>query len=288
LNPDNGSQIWKTVGHGIIETSPVVYGDKVIVGGINVSAFKVTDGSPVWHFKDSILSPTIYTSPALNSDKIYLGNVLFYYCLNAEDGLQVWKNQSTHGQNMSGAFPKIAGDKCYFGNSAGNLYGLNLSTGSEGLVINIGSAINITPEVDITNNRIYVGTQSANNSFRCYNLNGTELWKTNIGIVMSSPTLADNKIYVMGGSTFHCLSASDGSVQWTRTCRAGSVSKPVVLDGKVYFGDGDELLCLNASDGKLLWQYIAPGSPGFGSPTIVGNRLYVGTVDSKVYCFKID
>jgi len=112
------------------------------------------------------------------------------------------------------------------------------------------------------------------------------LWNyTTGGAVLSSPAVADGKLYVGSNDRkVYCLNASDGSSIWSYTTDGWVISSPAYADDKVYVGSDDrKLYCLNASSGSLIWSYMT-GNPVWSSPTVVNNKVYFGSYDARIYC----
>jgi polyvinyl alcohol dehydrogenase (cytochrome) len=148
-----------------------------------------------------------------------------------------------------------------------------------------------------------------------YDLNvntGSEVWKTNVGIaISSSPALANGLVYVAGSpllpSRVIALNQSTGAVVWNTTLRTtpgGIYSSPIVYNGNVYIGISNchsklpgcneqtkslvgEVDALNAENGNLVWRFVTGNSStdgGWGAgvwgsivvdPSL--NSIYFGT-----------
>lgn len=107
--------------------------------------------------------------------------------------------------------------------------------------------------------------------------------------VSSTPTVGFGNVYVGSWNGFViAIKQSTGSLKWkydTQSQGVGLVpgvsgSVTLTADGRALAGDAKGVLhCLNAKNGKLLWK-TALGDPAvdqvWGSPTIVGNRVYLG------------
>lgn len=109
-----GEKVWSYIfGHGAINASPVVDGDRIYAGHgepnftggqgsvICVDGAKVKDGKPelVWKV-DGIRVK--YASPLLHQNRLYVCNVVGeMFCLDAKDGKELWKYQ--YGQNTRGS-----------------------------------------------------------------------------------------------------------------------------------------------------------------------------------------
>jgi peptide/nickel transport system substrate-binding protein len=75
------------------------------------------------------------------------------------------------------------------------------------------------------------------------------------------------------------------SVQWNFTTGGAVVSSPAVADGRIYVGSDDgKVYCFNAYNGTLLWSALTLG-PVESSPTVVDGKVYVGSQDATLYCF---
>jgi outer membrane protein assembly factor BamB len=102
-------------------------------------------------------------------------------------------------------------------------------------------------------------------------------------------------------STFACLAVDPKAgkrVVWSKTTpylKLPTVSSPALADGKLVFGDGMHqtdgaiLHCLRA-DGMPVWQLPVPGTLVHleGSPTIAGNRVYLGGGAAGVLCIDLN
>jgi outer membrane protein assembly factor BamB len=116
------------------------------------------------------------------------------------------------------------------------------------------------------------------------------------GKVASSPAVVDGKVYI--GSEDHkwyCLDAYTGSKIWDFTTNYKVGASAAVVDGRVYTGaDDGNIYCLDANTGTKIWEAYAGGLfkhimmpqelQSRSSPIVVGDRLYAGALDGKVYC----
>ena len=120
------------------------------------------------------------------------------------------------------------------------------------------------------------------------------LWNYTMGgRVLSSPTVADGKVYVDSNDDYivYCLNASTGAHIWNYTTGSYLVSSPAVANGRVYVGSADmfevnsKIYCLNASTGAHIWNYTT-GSMVCSSPAVVDGKVYVGShsPDCRIYC----
>ncbi len=85
-------------------------------------------------------------------------------------------------------------------------------------------------------------------------------WRTNLGGKLSSPVVAEGRVYVaqVDAHTLHALDAASGDAVWSYTVGGRVDSPPTVYQGRVLFGSADGYVyCLRASDGSLIWKFRA-------------------------------
>ena len=197
-------------------------------------------------------------------------------CFDAFTGAQLWR---IDGLNV--AHPIVAYGKLYFA-TGGYLYCIGDSTTTKPWAF--GFAGNLEqPRVAIGQS----GPKDLSNPKWVYET-GDE--------VSSSPAVVDGKVYI--GSHDHnwyCLDAYTGKKIWNFTVGFRVMSSAAVVGGRVFTGaDDGYIYCINATTGAQIWKKDAGGlktniifpqewQPR-SSPIVVGNRLYVGALDGKVYC----
>ncbi len=143
IDTHNGRQLWRflTVGHGLknedfgydrraIIASPVVTGDKVIVGGRDGFLYAVdkTSGKELWRMDHKI--SWVISTVAVKGDIVVTGTSdgRFVQAIDLATGKQLWK---FHTHSTVWSSPVIDGDKVYVGSQEGVLFCLDLKTGSK-------------------------------------------------------------------------------------------------------------------------------------------------------------
>ena len=92
------------------------------------------------------------------------------------------------------------------------------------------------------------------------NLPLTEKWSVDLGGQLTSPVIADNRVYIASKDTHTvvALNARHGRKAWMFTANGEVDSPPTVHRGLVLFGSTDgHVYCLRASDGALVWRFRA-------------------------------
>ncbi|MBT6156289.1 MAG: PQQ-binding-like beta-propeller repeat protein [Planctomycetaceae bacterium] len=85
-------------------------------------------------------------------------------------------------------------------------------------------------------------------------------WDIKLGGRLTSPVIADGKVYVaqIDAHTITALNESSGQIDWRYTVGGRVDSPPSIVDGRVLFGSADgSVYCLRAADGELIWRYRA-------------------------------
>jgi outer membrane protein assembly factor BamB len=123
-----------------------------------------------------------------------------------------------------------------------------------------------------------------------------EAWRTSIGEgssdsrqLLARPIIADDKIYVMdANSNVSALEVKTGRSLW-RVSVAPSQDHGDAIGGGISFAAGrlyvttgyGEAIALNPRDGSFVWRQRLAG-PLRGAPTIVGDRVFMITVDNQL------
>ena len=104
--------------------------------------------------------------------------------------------------------------------------------------------------------------------------------------VTSTPTVGNGLVYATSWNGFVVAAKQkSGGIKWKYDTQSGTVngvqsSATLTADGRLIVGDSRSVVhCLAATSGKVLWK-AAIGDPAvdhiWASPTVVGNRVYVG------------
>ena len=87
-----------------------------------------------------------------------------------------------------------------------------------------------------------------------------QTWKIDIGGDLTSPIVADGKLFVAQKSnhTVHAIDTETGKQLWQFAAGGKVDSPPTWYNGCVYFGSADGYVyCLRASDGAVAWRFLA-------------------------------
>jgi outer membrane protein assembly factor BamB len=122
-------------------------------------------------------------------------------------------------------------------------------------------------------------------------------FKTN-GPITSSPIVINGTVYIGSqDKNYYAIDAYTGEKIWNFSTKLRVLSTPAVSGGKLYTGaDDGNIYALDAKTGAVVWSKdvggrwqglldygVLPTNQPRSSPVIIGNRLYVGALDGKVY-----
>jgi outer membrane protein assembly factor BamB len=135
----------------------------------------------------------------------------------------------------------------------------------------------------VANGRVFAGEgyhEDRDCRLYCIDLeSGRELWTfASTSHIESSPLVdRDRVIFGAGDDGIYCLEAASGKEVWHHPGRHVDLS-PWVESGLLFAGSGygdQAAICLAAKDGTPRWQSPLD-LPVWGSPLVIGNRLYLG------------
>jgi len=248
---NTGEMIWKQPAHYFI-----TYGVPV-----------VADGKIYVHTCDQAAGSTVagIQSPGFS-----------FTCFDAFTGQVIWRIP------INIAYPSIA---------YGNLYGI-----SGGTLYCIGERKDPWPTFEGKPGSYRVATRTSAPS----DISRPEWFFQADGPIVGSPVAADGKI-IFGSydENIYCIDAYSGTLLWKFKTGYRVSSTPAIVGGRVYTGaDDGYVYCIDANTGTQIWKKLAGGvTEGAlfrsmpqrrSSPVVVDNRIYVGAMDGKVYCFDTD
>jgi eukaryotic-like serine/threonine-protein kinase len=243
----------------------------------------------------------IWSSPAVVDDKVYIYSDLNLYCLNANNGDLIWKQN--HGGGTASS-PAVVNGRVYIGVNDGQIYCFDAVDGSLLWNSSIEGWTSSSPAV--ADGRVFIAGSSSL-GFYCFNAtNGALMWSWYApDSIESSPAVADGKVYFTSNDGYiYCFDAVgniDGSAKeiWNQsisnTAGGGLSSSPSVAYGNVYVGSNNgKLYCLDASNGNILYSYSTGDERISSSPAVANGTVYFGTSrnygydEAHVFCLNSD
>jgi outer membrane protein assembly factor BamB len=249
----NGALVWRhDIPHGKMASSPALFGDQVIVHGMDgtVWALDRRNGRVLWHRR--IGSP-IESSPVTWRGVDYFGTWAgTVYALDLRTHRIRWTYRS--GAKITSSASRV-GKTVYIGDYAGRLLALSARTGRLRFRGSVNGRIYGTPAVAA--GRIFVPS-STGNTLTAFSRRGVRRWTIHTGgYVYSSPAVWAGRVY-FGSYTgiLYCVSARNGRVLWSYSSGRPIYGSPVVVDGIVYFSNGyHRIYGLNARSGRNVFRF---------------------------------
>jgi outer membrane protein assembly factor BamB len=232
-------------------TAPVLADDKIFVAADGkIFAFDAKTGAKVWSHLSCSGEGTV--QPAVNKHRLFVadgGGDLAAY--DTATGAQIWCDDE--GGSITSA-PAVDAGTVYITNG-GDVVAVNQRNGFQHwrFTPNDFSPLTNTPAIA---DGIVVVT-GGDSVFALDAQNGQEIWRTDLGLQdnISAPSISNGLVYV-GGTELYALSESDGHIVWKNPAVGVNVTTPAIADNKVYVNSEDPEFGLHAFDaatGTLLW-----------------------------------
>ena len=171
----------------------------------------------------------------------------------------------------------------------GTLLALDRDTGEERWSIQVSQPIRSSPASD--GERVFFGCDDG--AVRGVNaITGNLLWTARTGAAVFANPIVIDSLVIVGSldSTVYAFHVQSGEIAWKyRT--SGMVYAPAAgFEHRVVVGTAHgDLLCLDTRTGRLLWSALGGDAGGVinAAPLIVGNIVYVGTLDKQLYALEL-
>ncbi len=272
LNALTGERIWRTRTGGAIESSPLVLNDTIYVGSFDrkIYCINATDGKKIWSQETG---NQIWGSPAYDDGFIYIGSIDGkMYCYWANNGTPCWNFSSNLASVKYGIYstPAIAKNRIVFGSEDNFVYCLDSATGeliwkfkANGFVYS-SPAINKN-KVFISNSEGMVGTEFREGYFFALPFDDPN----QDGVILPSEVIWSVKTHDFDGGSSPAVSTVSGKI--------------VVGSNELESGGIGKLYCLDEETGEKYWNFTINGDL-HGSPLIVNNKIYIGSLNGEFYC----
>ena len=232
----------------------------------------------------------IYCSPAVEKDKVFIGDDMGYLTAYAlKDGKALWRFQS--GKRIVGT-PAVSEGIVVFGSADCKIYGLTAQNGN--LLWTVETSEPVLGAVTIDNGTAYIG--ASDHTFRAINTcNGEIKWTfTGVkGYIETKPLVTDSKvIFGAWDNTLYALNKADGRELWkwtgglTRMHFSPAAVWPVAAEGKVFITDPQRAMtAIEIETGNTVWrtfQSMVRETIGLSED---GERIYSKTMNDSIVCY---
>jgi outer membrane protein assembly factor BamB len=277
-----GEEIWRYRSSGIHNgSSPVIVGNKVIVGDFDCNVYSVdfNSGRLIWKFKTG---GKIATTPVESEGIVYMGSQDgFLYALDLETGCEIWRFNTGDEIEATAAVYK---DRVFTGSFNGLIFCLDKKSGEEIWRFKTGGEIINSQPFLVENSVLYFG--SMDSYFYAVDVSGgKEIWRFRTGKYGNSGVgvSCEGKLYIAcRDGIVYALDQKTGEESWRfRTSDAMVWQKPVVTDKNIFVGSEDGNLYALNLEGKEVWRLNT--GVLYTTPLLYKGILYQGSGDCHLY-----
>lgn len=289
--------LWRFRTGQLNRSTPVVADGTVYVGSNdgNLYALDAVTGALRWSFHTA---GALDSSPAYAQGRVYFtGGDGDVYALEAARGRRLWTFHAGPTRaardprwDFYQSSPVVADGVVYVGSGDGHVYALDAANGTRRWAFETDGRVRASPA--LAGGVVYVGSMGGT-LYALDARDGRARWTFKtvgnadfpLGEIQSSAAVADGMVYFGSrDGSLYALDALTGAKRWSLADRQGAwvISSPAVAGGIVYFGTSDSHLvrAVDAASGAPKWTFDARGRV-FASPTVVGDRVYVGLCDTE-------
>ena len=230
------------------------------------------------------LGESVDSSPAVANGRVYVGaDNGFLYCLDADDGSELWR-AATGGAIVSS--PALGEGIVYVGSVDRCLYAFSITDGAQLWRVRTRKPVLAPPLVYA--GRVYFG--SMDGTFRCVDaIDGKPLWQLQASPI-SGAAAADTGGTVYFGDysgAAYALDAATGTQVWKAQLKGSIIAAPLSISGKIIVGVMGPtaltiekikyLVALDATTGAEAWSQFE-GSSVLHTPVADEKAVYFGIV----------
>lgn len=321
FDPQTGRRVWSNQLSSAVKASPTVSGDSIVAAAVNGETLcaGVIDGTVRWRTEiDEPLRPWIYLRPLIWEDKVFVGDVGRFACLDLGDGELVWAREDLGRRDnlTSHSHPVIAAGSLVlsFAAQVPDIWSLDPATGDtrwpkdaepESIYrldqLGIMQHLPRTPVsgfcADPDSEDFYV-IRLGSKIDRISAATGDVVWSSPLMGWFNPATpvvFGKHLLASVGTGSVWCFNRGDGSIEWKADFphdapiamgpyRDGGgllLASPVPVRDRILVALGDGRLVTLSSEGKIENQFHV-GVPITASPAIPGELVVVAAVDGML------
>jgi len=175
----------------------------------------------------------------------------------------------------------ISDGVAYVGSLDGNLYAVDLQTGTQKWTYKASDEIKSSPSV--YENAVYIGDEAGD--FHCVSTQtGQQNWifHADAGIISSATFVGNRVLFGSYDQFLYCLSTKDGTLLWKYETEGYVHGTPSIAGDTVVISGCDSYLRLINVNSGVQESQIDLGDYVAASAAIMNNRVYVGTFGNRV------
>ncbi len=284
-------------------TGMTLVGERLYVADVErVVVLDATSGEPGWGFPEDPQETRLgafQITPAVDEKRVIVASQVppagflgspqnIVWALDSNTGEELWRFDEASGEYVEGG--AIAQGLFVVGNSDGNVYALDVDSGTRRWVFETGHRVWATPL--IVSDTVYIGSMDRH----LYALNlsdGVKRWDFHAqGAFASTPALRGDTLYIGAfDDRFYAIDARTGTERWHFSGQNWFWGNLAVHDNVVYAADVDgNVYAVDAESGQQIWHQALvddrrQNEPVRAGPVLSedGSRLFVGTQNGTLY-----
>jgi outer membrane protein assembly factor BamB len=237
VNARDGKKIWAFKTGSEIKSSPVVIGDRVLIGSYdeNLYCLKTSDGSVSWKFKTN---GPVHSTPGIADGLAFIaGCDEVFRAIRISDGKEVF---SVSSGSYTGASPALRLGSAFYGTFDNEVLSVNLK--QHQIVWRYEHPQRKFPfysSAAVTADRVVIGGRDK--LVHGLTVAGKGVWTfATRARVESSPAISGGKVYVgSNDGKFYVLDLNTGDKLWEFTAGAPLSASPAIANGRIVIGSQD-------------------------------------------------
>lgn len=237
LNASNGQKLWAFKTNGEIKSSPVVIGDRVLIGSYDEHLYclNARNGSLLWKFKTN---GPVHATPGITDGMAFIaGCDEIFRAIRISDGKEVF---SVSSGAYTGASPALRSGSAFYGTFDNEVLSVNLA--ERKIAWHYEHPQRKFPfysSAAVTSSRVVLGGRDK--LVHGLTLNGKAAWTfTTRARVESSPAIAGDRVFVgSNDGRFYVLSLTSGAKLWEFEAGAPLSASPAIANGRIVIGSQD-------------------------------------------------
>ena len=237
LNASDGRKLWAFKTNGEVKSSPVVTGDRVLIGSYDQHLYCLStrNGSLLWKFRTD---GPVHSTPSISNGIAFIaGCDEFFRAIRISDGKEVFNVSSGA---YTGASPALSGDSAYYGTFENEVLMVDIKSRSVGW--RYQDPVRKFPfysSAAVFQDRIVLGGRDK--MVHALNSAGKGIWTfATRARVESSPAIAGGRVFVgSNDGRFYVLNLNTGAKLWEFNAGAPLSASPAIARGRIVIGSQD-------------------------------------------------
>ncbi len=237
VNAQDGKKLWAFKANGEIKSSPVVIGDRVLIGSYDefLYCLNTRDGSVAWKFKTN---GPVHSTPSIADGIAFIaGCDELFRAIRVSNGKEVFNVSSGA---YTGASPALRDGSAFYGTFDNEVLEVNLT--ERKIAWRYEHPERKFPfysSAAVTSTRVVIGGRDK--LVHGLTMDGKAAWTfATRARVESSPAIAGGRVFVgSNDGRFYVLGLNDGAKLWEFNAGAPLSASPAIANGRIVIGSQD-------------------------------------------------